>query len=205
MPTPSKSANLLRVSELSHHKPTLFALRPDLEASKAIAESLGLRGLRKVSLNGTVQAAGKTDWTLEARLGATVGQPCVVTLETVTTRIETTVTRHFLARMPSIETNAELGEEIELPQDDNIEPLEAEIDLDAVLLEALALALPDYPRSPDAALETAVFTEPGKKPMQNEDARPFAALSGLRDSLESGAEANGAATNAANGKKDGGT
>ena len=52
------------------------------------------------------------------------------------------------------------------------------------MAEALALALPDYPRAPDATLENAQVTEPGIAPMSDEDARPFAALAGLRDKLQ---------------------
>jgi len=44
-----------------------------------IAEELGLSDLRKLRLQGRVFEDG-TDWVLDAQLGATVVQPCVVTL-----------------------------------------------------------------------------------------------------------------------------
>ena len=72
-----------------------------------------------------------------------------------------------------------------MPDDDTIEPLPDVIDLGAVLAEALALNLPLYPRADGAHLDQAVFTEPGKLPMTDEDARPFAGLAGLRDQLKS--------------------
>jgi len=55
------------------------------------------------------------------------------------------------------------------------------------MAEALALALPLYPRAPDADLGEAVFTTPGQAPMTHEAAKPFAGLAdltGLRGALK---------------------
>ena len=54
--------------------------------------------------------------------------------------------------------------------------LPARLDLGAVMIEALALALPDYPRAPDAELEAGQFAAPGIAPMTDEEARPRRAL-----------------------------
>ncbi|MEM8843046.1 MAG: DUF177 domain-containing protein, partial [Pseudomonadota bacterium] len=67
--------------------------------------------------------------------------------------------------------------------DDGPDPLGDEIDLAGLMLESLALALDPYPRVEGAALETAVFAEPGVAPMTDEDARPFAKLAALRAKL----------------------
>jgi uncharacterized metal-binding protein YceD (DUF177 family) len=98
----------------------------------------------------------------------------------VTSRIDVDISRHFLAKMP------ELGEdeEIEMPDDENAELLGAEIDVFAVLFEALALNLPLFPRAEGAELQEVAFTEPGKKAMTDEDARPFASLAALKNKLE---------------------
>ncbi|MCV6584083.1 MAG: DUF177 domain-containing protein [Marinibacterium sp.] len=169
----------LRVADLSPHHPTPFALQPQAPALRAIADELGLLGLRKLRLEGTVEASGKRDWRLRATLGATVVQPCVITLDPVTTRIDVPVERLYLARYVDPD-----GEEAEMPEDDRIEPLPETLDLDALLIEALALNLPQYPRADGASLGEAVFTEPGETPMRDEDARPFAGLSALRDQLK---------------------
>lgn len=168
----------LRVSELPQNAPTSFDIRPDAENMRALAENLDLVALRKLRFAGRVFAEGKADWGLEGALGATVVQPCVVTLEPVTTRIDVPVRRSYIAGL-----NTPDGEEIEMPEDDSCEPLGPTIDPAAVMAEALALALPLYPRKDDAALDDAVFTEPGKEPMRDEDARPFAGLAALRDKL----------------------
>lgn len=176
----SKDQNRIRTSDLADNRPREVALRPGPAQLKAIAAELGLLDLRKLSFAGSLSPAGKRDWQLDAKLGATVVQACVVTLAPVTTRLEETVIRRYTRDMPDPGD----AEEIEMPEDDTLEPLGTEIDLDAAMIEALSLALPTYPRAADAALEEADFTEPGKTPMTDEDVKPFAGLAALRDKLQ---------------------
>jgi uncharacterized metal-binding protein YceD (DUF177 family) len=126
-----------------------FELRPDAGDRQALAAALGIDAVRKLRFAGTLEPEGARDWRLEAELGATVVQPCVVTLAPVTTRIDTSVVRRYLADWQEPE-----AEEAEMPDDDTTEALPERLDLSAVMAEALALALPDYPRAPDAEMET---------------------------------------------------
>lgn len=167
-----------RVADLPQNAPTVFDLRPGAPEMRELAEALGLLDLRKLRLAGDIRASGRSDWRLRAHLGATVVQPCVVTLEPVTTRIDIPVTRLFTADLPEPD-----APEVEMPEDDDAEPLGKLIDPATVMAEALALALPQYPRGDGVELGEAVFTEPGQAPMRDEDARPFAGLAGLRDKL----------------------
>lgn len=169
----------LRVADLPQNTPTSFDLRPSAEELKNLASELGLLGLRKLRFTGQVRARGKRDWELQADLGATVVQPCVVTLEPVTTRIDTPVTRVFLADWQEPQE-----EEAEMSGDDETEALGPEIVPADVLTEALALALPLYPRKDGAELSESGFTEPGKQAMTDEEAKPFAGLAALRDELK---------------------
>ncbi|MCE8009280.1 DUF177 domain-containing protein [Aestuariivita sp.] len=170
---------IYRLSDLPQGKPTRFDLSPDAQDMRALAEELELNALRKLRFAGEIRATGETDWRIDARLGATVVQPCVVSLEPVTTRIETSVTRHYVA--DHVEPDAA---EVEMPEDDTVEPLPHQIDLTAVMAEALALSIPAYPRKDSAETVQAVFTEPGKAPLTDDDVRPFAGLAELRDKLE---------------------
>ncbi|MDI3337416.1 DUF177 domain-containing protein [Defluviimonas aestuarii] len=167
-----------RVADLPTRKPKRFELTPDATTCKRIAQALGLVALDKLRFAGEVRPQGGSDWLLEASLGATVTQSCVVTLVPVTTRIEEDVTRRYLADMPEPE-----GEEIEMPEDDSAEALSDVIDPGAVLFEALALALPQYPRAEGAELGEARFAEPGAEPLSDEALKPFA---GLADLLKKG-------------------
>lgn len=169
----------LRVSDLAQNTATKFDLRPSSAELQALAAELSVSDLRKLSFSGTVTGQGKRDWRLTGKLGATVVQPCVVTLEPVTTRIETQVQRVYLADMPAPD-----DAEMEMPEHDNFEKLGAVIDPATVMAEELALAVPQYPRKSDAEFGEAVYSEPGIKPMRDEDARPFAGLGDLRDALK---------------------
>ena len=177
---PQKSA-IYRVSELSPRKAERFELLPDADQLRAIAADLGLQDLRKLRFSGALAAEGRKDWRLDAHLGATVVQPCVATLAPVTTRIEEDITRRFLKDWPPAE---EIGDEVEMPEDDTIDPLEAEIDLMAILQEALSLALPAYPRATGAEADHTAAAPPGVTPMTDEDTKPFAGLADLKKKLE---------------------
>lgn len=179
------AASPLRVSALSSSRPTPFDLRPDAQASDDLKTELGLIALRKVSFVGTIKAEGDDGWRLNGHLGATVVQPCVVTLDPVTTRIEEDATRLFLPAPDDWDT-AEEDEEVEMPDDDSIEPLGTHIDLSAILTEVLALSLPAYPRSDGASLDQTTFAEPGTQALSDDDVKPFAGLKALRDKLQDG-------------------
>ena len=157
-------------------KPVPFDLRPDAEARAALADQLEILGVRKLVFEGNIAPDGPSDLRLEAMLGATVVQACVVSGQPVTTRIDEAVTRRYVADMELPE-----GDEIEMPEDDTADPLPEEIDLADVMAEALALALPPWPRSDEIDPVDLTVTEPGKSPMTDDDAKPFA---GLRDQLE---------------------
>lgn len=176
MATASLPSVPLRVADLSQNSETPFDLRPNAAELALIAEDMGLLGLRKLSFQGAVRALGNADWALNGKLGATIVQPCVVTLDPVTTRIDVPVRRQYIK---AIEFSDE--PEVEIPEDDAVEPLGAVIDPAHVMLEALGLAIPLYPRKDGVHLDNAVFTEPGTAPMTDEDARPFAGLAALRD------------------------
>ena len=176
------SPGTFRVSALSPNRPTGFDLRPDAETRKAYAEEIGISAIRKLSFRGDIVPAGKDGWRLEGTLGATVVQPCVVTLAPVATRIDEQVTRRYL---PAAQIDTpEPGSEIEMPEDDTVEPLGDTISPQAVMIEALVLTLPLYPRAEEAALGEAVYTEEGAEPLRDSDLKPFSGLAGLRDKLD---------------------
>ncbi|BAQ68596.1 hypothetical protein NHU_01438 [Rhodovulum sulfidophilum] len=170
----------LRLAGRRGREPLDFVLAPDPEERAALAGRLGITSLKKLRFAGELRPEGQADWRLEASLGATVVQPCVVTLAPVSTRIDTDVLRLYRADMPARPE----AEEIEMPEDENEEPLPDRLDLALVMEEALALALPLYPRAEGADLGEAVFAAPGMAPMQDAELKPFAALARLRPSRD---------------------
>jgi len=184
VPPPAPLSHPVRTSTLSTARGAEFDLRPDPAMMAALAGWLEISRLRKARFTGSIAAEHGGGWRLTGHLGATVVQPCTVTLEPVTTRIEEKVQRRYLPDYQDPASDAAPDDEIELPDDVDTEALGAVIDPGAVMAEALALALPLYPRAEGAGLDQTAFTEPGQDPMTDADARPFAALASLRDKLQ---------------------
>ncbi|MEO6299547.1 MAG: DUF177 domain-containing protein, partial [Paracoccaceae bacterium] len=103
--------------------------------------------------------------------------------EPVTTKIAEAVRRQYLADFKESE-----AEDVEIPEDDSIDPLPEVIDAAAVVIEALALALPLYPRAPGVELGPAAFAPPGAEPLGDADLKPFAGLAGLVAKAQSAKE-----------------
>lgn len=168
--------HVIRLAESGHREAIPFALEPGAPGREAVAAALGIPGVRKLRFAGRLLPEGRRDWRLDARLGATVVQDCVVTLEPVTTRIEEEVLRRYVADLPDPGPG-----ESEMPEDDTLEELPAALDLGEVMVEALALALPPYPRAQGVELGETVVTEPGAQALTEETRKPFA---GLKDALK---------------------
>lgn len=182
MPPKHPTAPQIPVSDLRQTGSTPFLLEPNADERSALAEDLNALSLRKLHFVGEITPHGRNAWQLKADLGATVVQSCIVTLEPVTTRIDTEVTRRFV---PAHKLNTpEPGTETEMTDEDDIEELGETIDLDAILAEALSLAMPAYPRKDGAEVANAQFSADGVTPIQDEEMRPFAGLASLRDKLQ---------------------
>lgn len=157
-----------------------FDLAPDEAETKALSRLFEARSVRKMRFSGRLQPAGEGIWTLYAQFGATVVQSCVVTLEPVTTRIDMEVRRRFVPSDPRAAHEIIVSPHDE--DDDEIEPLGDRLDLGLVAVEALALALPAYPRCEGVSLETATRNSPGVS-LGEAEVKPFAGLAALRDKL----------------------
>ena len=163
-----------KVASIAGRTSTHVRFRPSVPERAAIAQALGLVALPELTFDGDIRPSGKRDMVLEGKLAARVVQPCSVTLEPVTTAISDAVRRLYLSDWKAPE-----ADEFEIPEDDTQEVLPEVIDAAAVAVEALALALPLYPRAPGVELGEAVFTEPGRAALREGDLKPFAALAGL--------------------------
>lgn len=169
MTSAQSSRTRLRVAHLNARQPNGFDLAPDAAARRALADRLDLIDLPRLRFTGVIRAAMNDAWELQGTLHARVVQPCTVTLAPVTTEISEPVRILYSPHVAAPE-----GEEVEMP-DEEQEPLGQFIDPGAVMAEALALALPLYPRAPDAALDAT-----GAEPETPDDSqRPFSGLADL--------------------------
>ncbi len=164
----------LRSAALAQRKPTRFDLTPGPEDRAAIAADLGLLDLPAIRLRGEIRPVGRSDFMLEADLEAQVVQACILTLAPVPGLVKEKVVRRYQADWKAPE-----GDEAEMPADDTTEPLPEVIDVGAVLTEALALALPLYPRAEGATFEGFIEAAEGAEPLSDEKIKPFAGLADL--------------------------
>ncbi len=171
-------ARIIELASIRDRDEFAFDIRPEPAEAESLARFLGAVSVRRMRFAGRLTALAPKGWRLEARLGATVVQPCVVTLDPVRTRIDQDVERRFLP--VSGDTTVEVTIDGE---DDEVEPLGPRIDLGLVAIEALALALPAYPRRPGAILAPDAFAARGGRASVETEAKPFAALAALRDKL----------------------
>lgn len=172
--SPDLPTMTFRVATIAGRNSTHVKFVPDVAARRAIADTLGLLELPQMIFDGEIRSSGKRDMVLTGKLTALAVQPCSITLQPVKTKITETVTRKFLA-----DYEVPTGEEVEIPEDDTIEPLGELIDAAAVAIEALALALPLYPRATGVELGEVAAAPPDAEPLRDADLKPFAGLAKL--------------------------
>lgn len=172
-----------RSATLGSRKPTRFTFAPEAQDRKAIATALGLLDLPKMYVKGEILPVGRHDYTVKAELAASVVQSCIISLVPVTTQLRDQIERRYIRDYQEPE-----ADEMEILADDDSEPLPEVIDVAAIAIEALTLALPLYPRAPGAALGEAVFADPGVEPLKDVELKPFAGLAALAEKLKGGGQ-----------------
>lgn len=178
----ARVVELRRLRDVPHFD---FDISPEPKEAAALARLLGAQGVRKLRFAGRLAPAARSGWSLDATLGATVVQTCVVSLEPVTTRVDERVRRTFVPETALPETAISAEIVVSPEDDDEIEPLGDRIDLGRIAIEALALALPDYPRKDGVSLESDEDGDAADRDAADRP-RPFAALAALRDKLDPG-------------------
>lgn len=177
--TPKETPELRFVTKtLAARKPTRFDFYPDAPARAAMATALGLIEVLALRLTGELRPVGRHDFELVADLTARAVQPCSVTLAPVPCTLSEAVHRRFVADFATPE-----GDEVEMG-DEETDPLPEILDIAEIATEALALALPQYPRAPGVELGEAVFAGPGVAPLSDADLRPFSGLAALAAKLK---------------------
>lgn len=176
-PPPSRPTRF-RTGALSPRKPTRFEYAADATERAGLATKLGLLALRRLHMKGEITPNGRDELVLTARLQAEGDQSCVVTLVRVPARVDEAIRRRFVADLKAPD-----GDEVEMPEDEDVEPLPEMIDLAEIAAEALALALPLYPRAPGAELGALVHAATGITPLTDAELKPFAGLAALAGKL----------------------
>jgi uncharacterized metal-binding protein YceD (DUF177 family) len=151
-----------------------FELTADAATRAVIARSAGLRDLPRLQAAFDVSRRGANGLHVTGRVSATVGQICVVTLDSIESEVEEPVDLSFVAGAPpALEHAPGQGRQMEIITTESPEPLLNDtVDLGALATEFLILGVDPYPRKPGA-----VFQPP---PAGDESEHPFAALAKLK-------------------------
>lgn len=127
-----------------------YDLAAKSDEAAALAHYLDLLALESLAGEFALRRVGKDRIEVEGRLRAALTQACVLTLAPIAARIETKFRRLF---SEATAPRAEDGPEIDLAFDSEDPPEalpEGGIDLGAILIEELILALDPYPKAPGA-------------------------------------------------------
>ena len=179
-----KMDSVIRFSDINQAKSFEFNLTLSSEKVSKLIARLDLVNLRKVSLIGKLSPLSSKEWSLKAELRATVKQKCVITFKPVQTVINETINRTFspLALQNASTDHSDDGIS-PVTFDDSLQEFSDEIDLAEIIFEELLLILPLYPKFEDAELGVYTVTEPGAEQLKNENLKPFAQLSELKEKL----------------------
>ena len=175
--------SLVRFSEINQSKPFDFHLIISNQKAAEFVKRLDLLSIKKVSLVGILSPLSINEWVLKAELRATVKQKCVISFKPVQTIVCETINRTFspLALQNTFEADDDGTSPVIF--DDTLHELNDYIDLAEIIFEELTLVLPLYPKIEGAELGCYSVTEPGAKPLTEENIKPFAQLSELKDKL----------------------
>ncbi|MHA1127515.1 MAG: YceD family protein, partial [Alphaproteobacteria bacterium] len=177
-PTPEFS-RVFKDSSLNSTVDFEFAEVPSDNETNEMAALFDVVSIRKMRFTGAISPFEDDGWLLEGKLGVTVSQNCVVTLDRVRTRLDLEIRRIFTPMAEPEDNDITL----DASHNDELEPLGREIDLGLVAMEALALAIPEYPRVEGAELPESNFSPPDTADIEEEAPKPFAGLAALKEKL----------------------
>ncbi len=178
-----KMDSLMRFSELNQSKPLDFNLILSNQKVEDLVKRLDLLSINQVSLAGILSPLSIDKWSLTAELRATVKQKCVISFKPVKTIVCEPVNRTFYPSALQNTFEADDDGTSSVIFDDTLQELTDYIDLAEIIFEELTLTLPLYPKIEGAELGSYCVTEPGAKPLTEENIRPFAQLSELKNKL----------------------
>ena len=139
----TSTASTLAVANLVPGSPNRFRYRTTREDNIRLADEIGAIRVNHLVMTGRVEKVNSGDWHMQANLHSTVVQQCVATLQHLTTNVRSRVTRTYVRDRSRLNCQPDHM----IPEDDNLEQVDDEIDIYALAREVLVLELPSYPRS----------------------------------------------------------
>jgi uncharacterized metal-binding protein YceD (DUF177 family) len=146
------------------------------EELAALAADLGIERIDSLEARYRIVSLAGGRYRLAGRLIARVVQACVVTLDPVESKLDEPLAVEFRPSVELARAEDPTDSEQSALEAEEYEPIEhGRLAVGRIVVETLTAALPQYPRTPDAALDhtEAAPAEPGPT-------SPFAALKGWK-------------------------
>lgn len=162
----------LRVTDVPQQGLTGERTATEVERA-ALVQDLGLQALSRLSLSYRVTGQRQGGYHLKGELVAEIEQACVVTLETIHSRVVEPIDVAFMAGEAAVEEGAEQTV-LDKPDVELFDGMH--IPVGRIAFETLAAAIDPYPRKPGAE-----FSWSGNDGLSAELKGPFSVLSKLKD------------------------
>ena len=174
----------LSLREMAAQKGVKLSETADEAERAAIATAFGLPGVASFETSFAFRPEGADAWRLDGEVRARFTQECVVTLQPVGAKVAESFTRVFSPDGVDPFADPSASIDFDLEEEDPAEPLGDGVDVGAVALEALALAIDPYPRAPDAAFASVSARPEGAEEVSEEKVKPFAGLAALKKAMD---------------------
>ena len=141
-----------------------------------LSKFLEVEALKTFSFKGHFIESNENDYLLEASFKATVIQLCVVTLRPVKTNID-----HKFNRLFSIVKQRTRAKRLSITHDAiDQEQILNDVNIGDIMLEALTLEIPLYPKIKGVNFEGLTVTDAGSKPLEPVLNNPFSSLKKMK-------------------------
>tara|TARA_B100000965_G_C19225712_1_gene597861 strand:- start:76 stop:630 length:555 start_codon:yes stop_codon:yes gene_type:complete len=161
---------------LRQTKKFAFQYTSNLKALTELTRILKIEELKAFSFQGQIFQLNEHDYTLRASFDATVVQLCIISLNPIKTKISNKINQSYIDQENSQKTKYLLIDHDSIEK----EQFKSEINVGDIMLEALSLEIPLYPRKKNAKFEGITVTDSEIKPLDRTTNNPFLSLKELK-------------------------
>ena len=171
-----KATNLvITLNELRRLKKYPVKHKYSFKERSNLAELLKVCSLTKLHFDGIIVQNSDQTYTFSANVNALVIQNCIVTLYPVKTSLNFGIKRHYSKNSPKTHSKKVITNIL----DNHLEFFGKTLNISDVIVEALSLEIPDYPRRKNIKFNGVSATKKGVTPLRSISESPFYALKDL--------------------------
>ena len=145
----------------------LFNVNLDQKELKNLSNFLNLKNIKNFKCSGEMEKIINNKFKFRCIISCQIFQKCIISLEDVKSKINKITKRTIIF-------------DEKLTSDENIDYFENKINIGDIIIEILALEIPDYPRLPGKKFEGLTITKKGTQKFNKEKINPFSILKKLK-------------------------